>query len=108
MAAGNIWVERLIIVAVIAVASFFISGFVAQLTKKKGESADDANARQMSYQRAGLAGGAALGVLWMLMMAGSDHRASERRELLSRRGTLTGPAGEATAAAKALRELRQV
>jgi hypothetical protein len=104
---SGIWVERIIIVAIIAVLAFFAGGFAATLRAKKGESAADRDARSEQYKRAGIAGGVTLGVLWMLIMAGMDHRQSERRELLSRRARLEQPARGAISAEQALRDLRK-
>lgn len=73
----GLWVGRLIIVVIIVVIGFFIGMFAASLKKLPNESAAAAAERADKYEKVGAACGLVLGGIWVLLVAGKDHKQKE-------------------------------
>lgn len=79
----NIWIGRLIIVSILAAAGFLLGRFIASSKSKANDSAKDDDKRKSDYERAGLAGGAAIGIVWVLFVAGKDQATLESKKAKS-------------------------
>jgi len=73
----GLWVGRLIIVVILVVIGYFIGMFAASIKKQPNESAAAAAERADKYEKVGGACGLAIGAIWVLIVAGKDHKQRE-------------------------------
>jgi len=86
----GLWVGRLVIVVIIVVIGYVIGMFVANIQKNPNESVIVQTKRSSKYEKIGAACGFAIGAIWVLFVAGKDHRQKESYQSLLRKGAYQG------------------
>lgn len=70
----SLWVGRLVIVVIIIAIGYFIGMFIASTQKKANESVAADAQRTSKYEKIGAASGAVISAIWLLYVAGKDHK----------------------------------